>query len=89
MSRIWDSNLLDDYDYRWMFSIHDETVHSIGSEHVVEVTKRLHEFMCEQFLEVVPSASSIGVGRNFGKLNELGEVFDAEKLRKAVDEIFG
>lgn len=89
MSRIWDSNLLDDYDYRWMFSIHDETVHSIGVEHVVEVTKRLHEFMCEQFLEVVPSASSIGVGRNFGKLNELGEVFDAEKLRKAVDEIFG
>jgi DNA polymerase-1 len=88
MSRIWDSNLLDAYDYQWMFSIHDETVHSVGRKDVVEVTKKLHEFMCEQFLDVVPSASSVGVGKNFGHLKELGEVFDAEKLEKAVDALF-
>ena len=89
MGRIWDSNLLDDYDYRWYFSVHDETLHSIGRKDAVEVLGILHGFMCEQFLDVVPSASSIGVGRNFGQLNELGEVFDPETLNAAVDCLFG
>jgi len=88
MSDIWDSDLIEKYDYRWYFSCHDETIHSIGRGDVVEVVKILHAFMCKQFLEVVPSASSIGIGKNFGQLNELGEVFDADAVRHAVDEIF-
>jgi DNA polymerase I-like protein with 3'-5' exonuclease and polymerase domains/5'-3' exonuclease len=88
MSRIWDSRLIEDYDYRWYFSVHDETVHSVAREHAVPVIKILHGFMTEQFLKTVPSASSIGVGRSFGELNELGEVFDEEAIAKAVEAIF-
>lgn len=88
MGRIWDSNLLDDYDYRWYFSVHDETIHSIGKDCAVEVLEILHGFMCEQFLDIVPSASSIGVGRNFGNLAEQGEVFDKATLQAAVDGLF-
>lgn len=82
MGRIWDSRLLDDYDYRWYFSVHDETVHSIGKGDAVEVLRQLHGFMTEQFLEIVPSVSSLGLGKSFGELNEIGEVFDPEKIQK-------
>ena len=44
--------------------------------------------MTEQFLDVVPSASSIGLGKNFGELVELGEVFDAEKIEETLSDIF-
>ena len=88
MGRIWDSRLIEDYDYRWYFSVHDETVHSFHKDHAVPVLRQLHQFMTEQFLITVPSASSIGVGRNFGDLNELGEVFNEEKIVQAVKALF-
>lgn len=88
MGRIWDSRLIEDYDYRWYFSVHDETVHSFHKDHAVPVLRQLHQFMTEQFLITVPSASSIGIGRNFGDLNELGEVFDEEKIVQAVVSLF-
>lgn len=88
MGRIWDSNLLDDYDYRWYFSVHDETVSSVSKEHAVDVIRILHGFMTEQFLDIVPSASSIGIGKSFGGLKELGETFDADLLAKTLDELF-
>jgi DNA polymerase-1 len=88
MGRIWDSNLLDDYDYRWYFSVHDESVHSVGREHAIPVIKKLHEFMTEQFLDVVPSASSIGFAKNFGMLREVGEVFDEARIVAEIEKEF-
>jgi len=87
MTRIWDSRLLDDYDYEWYFSVHDESLHSVGVKDIVEVTRQLHGFMTEQFLEVVPSASSIGFGKSFGTLVEIGEEFSEEKVLAAVEKI--
>lgn len=89
MGRIWDSDLIEKYDYRWYFPVHDETVHSIGRGDVVECVQRLHGFMCEQFMDVLPSASSIGIGPSFGELIEIGEVADAEKILSAVEQVFG
>jgi DNA polymerase I-like protein with 3'-5' exonuclease and polymerase domains/5'-3' exonuclease len=88
MSRIWDSNLLDDYDYQWYFSVHDETVHSVSIEDAVAVIPILHGFMTEQFLDVVPSASSIGIGKNFGELVELGETVDLDKIKATLQKLF-
>lgn len=87
LSRIWDSNLLDDYDYQFYFSLHDETIHSVAVEHAVEVTKKLHGYMTEQFLGVIPSASSIGVGKAYAPLIEIGEEFDEEKLKGAIAKL--
>lgn len=88
MSRIWDSRLIDDYDYRWLFPLHDEGVSAVSVEDAPAVIPILHGFMTEQFLNKVPSASSIGIGRNFGELIELGEVFDPDKLQEAVSRLF-
>ena len=51
--------------------------------------------MTAKFLETVPSESSIGVGLNYGQLNELekplaalGVGFDAGVVQKAVDDLF-
>lgn len=87
LSRIWDSRLLDDYDYRFYFSLHDETVHSVAVDDAVEVTKILHGFMTEQFLSTVPSTSSIGVGMAYAPLIEIGEEFDEEKLKAAISKL--
>ena len=88
MTRIWDSRLIEDYDFQWMFCLHDEIVVSVGREDAAHVIKALYGFMTEQFLDVVPSASSIGLGKNFGELVELGEVFDAEKIEETLSDIF-
>jgi len=88
MSALWDSNLLDRYDMQWMFPLHDEAVFSVNPRDVVAVTQAMHKFMTEQFLDVVPSASSIGLGKNFGELTELGEVFDAGKIEETLSDIF-
>jgi DNA polymerase I-like protein with 3'-5' exonuclease and polymerase domains/5'-3' exonuclease len=87
LSRIWDSRLLDDYDYHFYFSLHDETVHSVAVDDAVEVTRILHGFMTEQFLSAVPSASSIGVGKAYAPLVEIGEEFDEEKLKEAIAKV--
>jgi DNA polymerase I-like protein with 3'-5' exonuclease and polymerase domains len=88
MSMIWDSRLLDDYDFQWYLPVHDEVVVSIGVDDLVEVVRQLHQIMCAPFLENVPSASSIGLGKNFGELVELGEVFDADLITSTIVDIF-
>lgn len=88
MTRIWDSDLIEKYDYRWVMSVHDETIHSVSKEHALPVAKVLHGFMTEQFLETVPSVSSIGIGRNFGQLIEIGEEMDEVKFQEALDTLF-
>ena len=88
MAALWDSNLLDCYDMQWMFPLHDEAVFSVNRRDVVVVTQAMHKFMVAQFLDVVPSASSIGLGKNFGELTELGEVFDAVKIEETLSDIF-
>lgn len=88
MTRIWDSELIEKYDYRWLMSVHDETVHSVSKEHALEVAKVLHGFMTEQFLDTVPSVSSIGIGRNFGQLIEIGEEMDEKKFNAALETLF-
>jgi DNA polymerase I-like protein with 3'-5' exonuclease and polymerase domains len=88
MTDIWNSDLFEKYDFKWMLCVHDEIVVSIGRDDVAPVIEVLHGFMTKQFLDIVPSASSIGIGRNFGQLNELGEVFDRNQIEEAVSELF-
>ena len=88
MSDIWDSGIIEKYDYRWYFSVHDETVHSIGREDLAACTKELHGLMTKQFMPTIPSKSSIGLGSTFGTLIEIGETYSEELLQKALNEIF-
>ncbi len=88
MSAVWDSDLFEKYDVRWMFMVHDEGCLSVAAKDVVPVIEQVHKFMTAPFLDGLPSASSIGLGKTFGTLVELGEVFDADKIDGALNEIF-
>ena len=88
MTDIWNSDLIEKYDFKWIFCLHDEVIVSVAKDDVVPVVEALHGFMTKQFLDIVPSASSIGIGKNFGQLNELGEVFDRTQIEEAVSELF-
>ena len=87
MSKIWASNLLDQYDFRFYWPVHDEIVVSVGRKDAVPVIKALHAFMCAQFLDVLPSASSIGIGTSFGSLIEIGEVADEKMIAETVAKV--
>lgn len=88
MSKVWSSGVLDRYDMQWYWPCHDEIVFSVGRGDAVAAIKEIHGFMCEQFLDVLPSASSIGIGASFGALNEIGEVADEGLINAAIDQIF-
>lgn len=87
MSSIWDSTLFEDRDVQWYASIHDEVLLSVAAKDAVPATKVLHDIMCAPFLSKIPSASSIGFGRDFGNLVELGEVFDEQLIRDTIADL--
>ena len=94
MSDIWDSDLLENSSFRWVFPCHDEIVVSTDKKDTVEVIQRLHQMMVKPFMTTLPSESSIGVGRSYGFLKEMPEEsfkggrFDREMLQKTVDSLF-
>lgn len=88
MARIWQSNLLDDYDYHWMFPVHDESVHAFKAEEAAEVLPILHSFMVEKFLKTVPSESSVGIGKNYGQLIESEfRVYDPKRIEEVLVKV--
>ncbi len=89
MGRVWSSGVLDRYDMRWYWPCHDEIIVSVARVDAVPCIKELHGIMCEKFLDLLPSASSIGIGATFGTLIEIGEVPDEKKIQEALDTIFG
>lgn len=89
MGRVWDSDLFERYDMRFYWPVHDELCFSVRRDHAVPVIQSLHKMMCEKFLDVLPSASSIGIGRTYGELIEIGEVADADLIEGAVRKAFG
>lgn len=88
MGRVWDNDIFERYDVRFYWPVHDEVCFSVHKDHAVPVIKVLHSLMCEQFLDLLPSASSIGIGPSYGSLHELGETFDPLLVEKTVHEIF-
>jgi DNA polymerase I-like protein with 3'-5' exonuclease and polymerase domains/5'-3' exonuclease len=88
MTAIWDSDLIEAYDFHFYWPCHDEVVFSVGKEDAAPAIQKLHSFMCQQFLDVLPSASSIGIGASYGELVEIGEVADGELIGRTVDDIF-
>ena len=88
MTRIWDSRLLDDYDFRFYFTVHDEVLFSVNRDQVIPTFREIHGYMTEPFIGDIPSVSSIGLGRNYGQLIEIGETFDESKLTAAIETLF-
>lgn len=95
MTRVWDSNLLDDTSLQFKFPCHDEICFTAHKDDALKVIKTLHGFMTEQFLETVPSVSSVGIGHNYGQLIELEDAFKGagvdfsdEVVQETIDSLF-
>ena len=94
MGKVWDSGLLDTTSMCWKFPCHDEITFTVGREDGVQIIEKVHQMMTANFLDYVPSESSIGVGLNYGQLTELekplaalGVGFDAQVVQKAIDSL--
>lgn len=90
MSAMWDSGVFFNYDAQFMAVIHDEVVFSVHKDQAVEVTRIVHGCMEQDYVPGFPVhfTSSISVGPDFGRQEELGEVVDAEVMTKAISNIF-
>ena len=94
MTDLWDSDLIETTSFNWMFVVHDEVVISADKKDAAKVTKAVHEAMTKDFLSLLPSQSSIGIGKNFGQLIELekplealGVDFDYDLVQDTVDSL--
>lgn len=89
MARCWQARLLERYDCRFYGPIHDELVWSVHKDQAVEFTRELHSLMTKNYAHMtVPIVASVSVGRSFGSQVEVSDEFDADKLQKAVSELF-
>jgi DNA polymerase I-like protein with 3'-5' exonuclease and polymerase domains len=91
MAEMWRRGLFDGrYDVEFIATIHDECVASVHRKDVVPFLREFHDCMQTPYGGMeVPIVSSISLGPSFGEQRELGEVFDADLVQAAVDEIFG
>jgi DNA polymerase I-like protein with 3'-5' exonuclease and polymerase domains len=90
LARIWKSDILYRTNSRFMFPVHDEVVGSVHKDDAVEFIRVFHEAISQPYTPdfPVPFVGSISIGLDFGRQIELGEVFDEEKIRQAIAELF-
>lgn len=89
MGKVWSSNLIDDYDFQFMFPVHDELVISVHKDQAVEVVPIMHSLMTEKYADMeIPVVSSVDIGRDFGACKGLGESAEPEQIAKVIEELF-
>lgn len=90
MTKLWKSGALAKYDMEFVFMVHDELVVSVNRADALNVIRIVHESVSQPYTAdfPVPFVGSISLGPNFGKQEELGEVFDAEKIEAALVDLF-
>jgi DNA polymerase I-like protein with 3'-5' exonuclease and polymerase domains len=72
MGKIWDTGLLQRYDCRLYFPVHDEVVMSVMLEDLPAFCYELSFIMRQQYADmVVPVDSQLSIGPNFCDLTEL------------------
>lgn len=69
---IWKAGLMDRYDVRFYFPVHDELCFSVARVHLVAFCAELKPLMTQTYANMtVPIESSLSVGFNFGQLDEI------------------
>ncbi|UCV26713.1 DNA polymerase [Ferribacterium limneticum] len=90
MTVLWDSGVMFRCDVRFIAIVHDELVVSCHRDHAVEVIKVIHEAMSLPYTPTfpVPFGGSISLGKNFADQVEVGEEFNAAKIKRALELLF-
>lgn len=89
MGRVWRARMLSRYDAQYFSVIHDEIVFSVHRDEAVAFIQELHPMMVAQYATMkIPLESSIGIGRNFKDLIEIGELPKTELILGALEQLF-
>lgn len=81
----WDKMYGDKVQF--YFPVHDELVFSMHKDLAPILVPEIHALMTTPF-GCVPVESSIGIGRSFGTLEELGSVPDVKLIEKTINLLF-
>ena len=94
MGRIWEADLRNKYDMRFISPIHDELVFSIAKSDMPDVLPKLYAAMTAQYADMtVPADSSISFGVNFGDQHEMSEFYEdgvkptPDNVRRMIEEL--
>ncbi len=72
LAKIWEVGLLDLYDVRFYFPVHDEICFSVAKKDLVAFAAELKPIMTQDYADMtVPIESSFSVGYNFANLDEI------------------
>jgi DNA polymerase I-like protein with 3'-5' exonuclease and polymerase domains len=72
MGRVWVAELLERYDARFLYGVHDEVLFSVAKKDLTAFCLELRPIMEAQYANmVVPCLSSLCVGYNFGQMDEI------------------
>lgn len=72
LGRMHRAGLLDKYDCKFYFPVHDEVVWSVTLEHLLPFLVELHACMTAQYADlIIPVGSSISFGRSFGPNDQI------------------
>lgn len=72
LGRMHRAGLLDKYDCKFYFPVHDEVVWSVTIEHLLPFLIDLHACMTAQYADlIIPVGSSISFGRSFGPNDQI------------------
>jgi len=85
LARMWDTQLFNRFDAKFIATIHDEVVASVVADQAYEFICDLHSCMIQPYATMqVPIIASISLGPNFGVQIECGEIPDREIIEEAL-----
>lgn len=88
MGRMWQENIRQRFDMRFVAVVHDEAVFSIAVQDIPQVVPLIHAAMTAQYADMeVPIESSVSLGWNFGDQHELGQVPTAGNLQALINKL--
>lgn len=83
--RVWQDNILSDFDCRYIGPVHDELVFSVLIKDLVNFLPRLHAAMVAPYGGMfIPIESSLSFGPSFGQQVEIGLVPSPEAIAKGL-----
>lgn len=90
LNKLWRDGLFDGrLQCQMVAIIHDEIVIQVARDDAVEAIRILHNAMTEGFPGmIVPSASSVAIGRDLSMPVELGETFTDEQVAEEIEKLF-
>lgn len=84
-ARIWRSKILERFDARFLFPVHDELVFSVVADQAADFIEEVHPLIAAPYGGMtVPIVASISLGPNFGIQHEVSDEVNPMLIREAL-----